>query len=329
MRVALFQTHKYEKDYFYELAKKNNIEITFLEPRLNSQTAILAKDHDAVCSFVNDKIDKETLDILNSINIKLIALRSAGFNHVDIEYASSLNIPIVRVPYYSPSAIAEHTACLLLSLNRKVHKAHMRVQSLNFSLDGLVGFDLEGKTVGVIGTGAIGTKFVKIMNGFGCKVLAFDLNKSKELENYCQYVELEELVKSSDIISLHIPLSKDTHHLLDHDMLEKTKKGVILLNTSRGALIDTKALIEGLKSSHIGGAGLDVYEEEDSIFFQDLSDQILQDDVLARLLSFPNVLTTSHQAFLTKEALFQIAQTTIDNIVNYIGHGKLSNQVKL
>ncbi len=329
IKIAFYQTHKYEKDKFFELAQKNNIEIIFLEPRLTAQTAILAKDCNVVCSFVNDQVDIETLDILKKqTNIKLLALRSAGFNHVDIEHATKLKIPVVRVPSYSPSAIAEHTVCLLLALNRKVHKAHLRIQSLNFSLDGLVGFDLAGKTIGVIGTGAIGSKFVRIMKGFNCNVLAYDLIESNHLKEYCDYVSLDELVMKSDVISLHAPLTNDTHHILNQKRLHQMKKGVIIINTSRGALIDTKALITGLKTAQIGGAGLDVYEEEESIFFHDLSDQVLQDDVLARLISFPNVLITSHQAFLTKEALSQIADTTINNIIEYFSSGKLNNQVQ-
>ena len=267
------------------------------------------------------------LKILKQANIELIALRSAGFNHVDLKAAESFNLPIVRVPSYSPFSVAEHAVCLLLSLNRKIHKAFMRVQSINFSLDGLVEFDLFGKTIGIIGTGNIGEKFIQIMNGFKCKVLAYDINPRKELENICDYVKLEKLYEESDIISLHIPLTPKTFHLLNKNSISSIKKGVYIINTSRGAFVDSKALIDALKSGQVEAAELDVYEEEETIFFQDQSDQVLQDDILARLITFPNVLITSHQAFLTKEALSQIANITIDNIKNYLRDGVLKNTI--
>jgi len=303
------------------------LDISFLEPRLTSQTASLAQGHDVVCSFVNDKIDAEALRVLHESGVKLIALRCAGFNHVDLKSASEYNIPVVRVPAYSPHAVAEHTVGLLLAVNRKIHKAHARVHTLNFSLDGLVGFDLYRKTVGVIGTGKIGVCFANIMRGFGCEVIAYDIEPNPEIETFCKYVTLDKVFRESDVLSLHVPLTPNTHHMLDAAAFEKMKDGAVVLNTSRGALIDTKALINALKSQKIGGAGLDVYEEEEAVFFQDLSDQILQDDVLARLMTFPNTIITAHQAFLTKEALHEIAHTTVKNIVNFTTGQKLTNVV--
>jgi D-lactate dehydrogenase len=263
-----------------------------------------------ICAFANDVLNKETLHILKNEGVQLIALRSAGFNHVDLAVAGQLGLPVVRVPAYSPHAVAEHAVTLLLALNRKLCKAVSRVRELNFSLEGLVGFDLYQKNVGIIGTGRIGAATATIMKGFGSHVLAYDLTPNAQLvSSGVQYVTLDELYSKSDVISLHVPLNAQTRYMIDGPALKAMKSGVYLINTGRGALIDTKALIASLKSGHIGAAGLDVYEEEENIFFQDLSEQVLQDDVLARLLTFPNVLITSHQAFLTREALSGIAET--------------------
>lgn len=327
IRAAFFQTHRYERDIFTLEAAKHGVELSFLEPRLTSQTAMLAAGFDVAVSFVNDKVDELTLKTLKEIGVRILALRCAGFNHVDLEAASKIGIPVVRVPAYSPHAVAEHTICLLLALSRKIHKAYMRVQSHNFSLEGLVGFELYRKTVGVVGTGKIGAQVVRILNGFGCKVLAFDETPCDSLASICQYTDFDTLLAKSDVLSLHVPLTPSTHHMLNGESISKTKRGVIILNTSRGALIDSKALIDGLKSGHISAAGLDVYDEEESIFFQDLSDEILHDDILARLLTFQNTIITSHQAFLTREALSQIAQTTIKNLTQYFNHGVLENAV--
>jgi len=328
MKIAFFDTHGFEQLVFSDENASFGHEITFLETRLTAQTAKLAKDFPCVCAFVNDRLDRQVLQALANGGTRLIALRSAGFNHVDLEAAGELGMRVVRVPEYSPYAVAEHAAALILSSNRKIHRAYNRVRDGNFSLDGLVGFDLNQKTVGLIGTGKIGSVLAKIMQGFGCRVLAYDRSKNAELAaGGVQYVSLEQLLRDSDIISLHVPLTPETRYLLDEKALSLTKKGVMLINTGRGALIETRALIQLLKSGHIGYAGLDVYEEEEGIFFENLSDQILQDDQLARLLTFPNVLLTSHQAFLTKEALTNIAQTTLGNIAEFESGATLRNEV--
>lgn len=282
------------------------------------------------CGFVTDKMDSKTIEILKEAGVRLIALRSAGYNNVDLEAADHAGIVVVRVPAYSPHAIAEHTVGLLLSLNRKIHKAYLRVHEQNFSLEGLLGFDLYGKTVGVIGTGRIGSIFAAIMSGFGCRVLAYDPKPNSSLieKSQVEYTTLDKLYKESNIISLHIPLFPETNHMIDAKVMSLMKRGTILLNTGRGALIDSHALIENLKSGQIGGAGLDVYEEEEGVFFNDLSDQVLKDDVLARLLTFPNVLLTSHQGFFTREALQNIASVTLQNIADFTNHKKLTNQVQ-
>jgi D-lactate dehydrogenase len=277
---------------------------------LNSQTAPLAQGCEAVCAFVNDKLDRSCLEVLRNHGIKMIALRSAGFNHVDLKAARDLEIVVARVPGYSPNAVAEYTLGLLLTLNRKIHKSYLRVKELNFSLDGLIGFDLAGKTVGVIGTGKIGTIFARALKALGSEVMVYDQKPSPEFKN----VSLEELFFKSDIISLHVPLTTETKYLINESSINKMKDGVFIINTGRGGLIDTKALISGLKSKKIGGVGLDVYEEEEAFFFQDHSERGINDDTLARLISFPNVLISSHQAFLTKEALTNIAETTLFNL---------------
>lgn len=316
MRVAVFDTHHYDRKSLGEVNKSFGHELVYFEPRLTPDTALLAAGFPAVCSFVNDKLSRETLASLKSAGTRLIALRSAGFNHVDLVAAKELGLTISRVPEYSPHAVAEHAVALILTLNRKIHRANSRVHELNFSLDGLVGFDLYKKTVGVVGTGKIGAAFAKIMHGFGCECLAYDIYKSERLESEIglKYVSLEEIYARSDIVSLHIPLTPQTKYIINTESIAKMKHGVMFINTSRGALVESKALIAALKSGRVGYAGLDVYEEEAGVFFQNLSETILDDDVLARLLTFPNVLITSHQAFLTREALQNIAWTTLESI---------------
>jgi D-lactate dehydrogenase len=331
MKIAVFDIHKFERPVFETLNKEYGFEVTFFESRLTSETVALVNGFKVVCSFVNDRLNKEVLGSLKERGVELIALRSAGFNHVDVTEAKKLGMKVVRVPAYSPHAVAEHAVCLMLALNRKIHRAYSRVREHNFSLDGLVGFDFNGKTVGIVGTGRIGAVVAQIMRGFGCKVLAYDIVPSEHLQQTAgvQYVPLKELFQHSDIISLHVPLNPDTRHLVGEKLLSLTKKGVMLINTGRGALIDTSSLIASLKSGHLGSAGLDVYEEEENVFFQDLSDVVLQDDVLARLLTFPNVLITSHQGFLTKEALENIVFTTFQNIKSFQNGLPLENSVKV
>jgi D-lactate dehydrogenase len=302
----------------------------FLEPRLTRETAPLARDHEVVCSFVNDRVDAATLELLHSGGSRLIALRSAGYNHVDLSAAHRLGLRVVRVPEYSPHAVAEHAVALLLALNRKIHRAYARVREWNFSLEGLVGFDLHGKTVGVVGTGRIGQAAARIFHGFGCRVLAHDPRPVASLVSAAgvRYAPLQELYAEADIVSLHVPLTPATYHLIDAPALASMKPGVFLINTGRGALIDSRALIAALKTGRLGAAGLDVYEEEEGIFFHDLSDRVLLDDVLARLLTFPNVLITSHQGFLTHEALASIARITLENIDAFRRGEVLRNEVR-
>ena len=315
MKVAVFSTKAYDRQFLDEENLKHNHDISYFEGRLREASAALANGFDAVCVFVNDVLDLPTLEILKQGGVSVIALRCAGFNNVDLEAAERLGIAVVRVPAYSPYAVAEHTAALMLTLNRKTHRAHNRVHDGNFALDGLIGFDLHGKTVGVIGTGKIGEVFVRIMRGFGCHVNVFDIAHNPECEAVgATYVDLPTLFESSDIISLHCPLNPKTHHMIDEEAIERMKKGVMLLNTSRGGLIDARALIKGLKSGKVGYVGLDVYEEESDLFFEDLSGKVIQDDVFARLMTFPNVIITGHQAFLTTNALQNIAETTLSNI---------------
>jgi len=330
MKVAIFDIHKFERPLFEALNKSFQHNLVFFELRLTSETAYLAKDFPAVCSFVNDKINAKTLNILKENGCQLLALRTAGFNHVDLQAAKKEGIRVVRVPVYSPYAVAEHAIALLLALNRKLCRASARVHELNFSLDGLVGYDLHGKVAGIVGTGRIGSVTAKILSGFGCEVLAFDKNENTELKKQgIRYVTLEELFLRSDIISLHVPLNSETLYLINVDTIAKMRRGGTLINTGRGGLIDTKALISALKTGKVGAAGLDVYEEEENVFFQDLSDTILQDDVLARLMTFPNVLITAHQAFLTKEALHNIVETTLQNIKEFEQGSSLSNEINL
>ena len=331
MRIMFSDTHPFEKDIFDATNREFNFDIQYCDFRMTANTARGIGSADVVCSFVSDKIDRECLQILKEKGVRLLALRSAGFNHVDVQAASDLGIGVCRVPGYSPYAVAEFAVGLLLSLNRKIHKAYHRVRDLNFSLDGLVGVDLHGKTVGVVGCGRIGKVFAKIMAAMGCKVLIYDSNVDEEMKSNpaVSYVGFDQICLQSDFISLHVPLNKDTLHLINEGAISKMKPTVLLINTGRGALIETKALIKALKKGCIGGAALDVYEEEENVFFHDLSATGLQDDTLARLLTFPNVLITSHQAFLTQEALGNIAETTLKNIRNYFADGRLplENQV--
>lgn len=316
MKVALFSAKSFDQLVFSEMSVRPDLagfEISYFESSLGIHTAILAKDYPIVCPFVCDDLSAPVVEELYRHGVRLLALRSAGFNHVDVEACRKMGMRVTRVPAYSPHAVAEHAACLLLALNRKIHRAYQRVKELNFSLDGLVGFDIHGKTVGVIGTGKIGAVFASIMSGFGAHVLAFDPHPSAQVRalHGVRYVTLDELTEQADIISLHCPLTVDTHHIIDSQRLARMRNGVIIINTSRGGLVDSQALINALKSGTIGGAGLDVYEEEEGIFFSDLSASVLHDDTLARLLTFPNVLITAHQAFLTREALRNIAETTL------------------
>jgi len=328
MKVIFFDTHQFDKAAFLAANDKFNFNIEFQEVCLNAKTARLAHGSNVVCSFVNDKVDDECIKNLKTLGVQLIALRSAGFNHVDLISAQKHGIQVVRVPSYSPHAVAEFAIGMLLTLNRNIHRAYNRVRELNFSLDGLVGFNLYKKNIGIIGAGKIGKIFAQLMVSFGCNVLVNDINKDPDLEKNAsiQYVDLSDLYSQSDIISLHLPLTPETHHLINHGSIEKMKSGVVIINTGRGALIDSKALIDGLKNSKIGGAALDVYEEEENLFFRDLSNEVLQDDILARLLTFPNVLITSHQAFLTKEALQSIAVTTLQSIDEFSKTGKVAEE---
>jgi D-lactate dehydrogenase len=318
MKVAVFSTKPYDREYLDRANAGHGHELTFFDAHLGRETALLATGHGAVCAFVNDVLDSEVLRQLAAGGTRLIALRSAGFNHVDLVAARGLDIAVARVPAYSPHAVAEHAVGLILTLNRKLHRAYNRVREGNFSLHGLRGFDLHGRTVGTIGTGKIGAVFARIMLGFGCRVLAFDPAPDQGCRALgVEYVALDELLRTSDIVSLHSPLNESTHHLIDAARLSLMKRGVMLINTSRGALVDTRAVIEALKSGQIGYLGVDVYEEEEQLFFEDLSSEIIRDDVFMRLLTFPNVIVTAHQAFFTEEALLNIAGTTLANITAF------------
>ncbi len=329
MKVAVFSSKPYDQK-FLEKSNQNQHELTFFEPRLTLETASLAVGFNTICVFVNDQLDAKTLEKLAQGGTKLIALRCAGFNNIDLKKASELGIIIVRVPAYSPYSVAEHTVGLILTLNRKLHRAYYRVRDGNFSLDGLLGFDLNKRTVGIIGTGKIGVIVAKILTGFGCKILGYDLYPNPEFKTMGgEYVPLQKLVKQSDIISLHCPLTPETYHIINPETINNAKDGVMLVNTSRGALIDTKAVIKGLKSEKIGSLALDVYEQEADLFFEDLSNEIIQDDTFQRLLTFPNVLITGHQAFFTQEALTNIADTTISNITDFEQGNTCTNEVKL
>lgn len=324
MKIAFFDTKAYDERFFDEIKGDYPFKIKYFENKLNEDTASLAKGYDVVCAFVNDTINKEVLDTLYEGGVKLVAMRCAGYNNVDFE-ASHGRIHVVRVPAYSPYAVAEHAAALMVTLNRKTHKAHNRTRESNFNINGLLGFDLHGKTLGIIGTGKIGQIFAKIGNGYGMRVLAYDKFPNESLD--VEYCDLDTLYKESEVISLHCPLLKDTHHMINEESINKMKDGVMIINTSRGGLVDSESLIEAIKERKVGSAGLDVYEEEGDYFFEDFSNEIIEDDVLARLLSFNNVLVTSHQAFFTKEALSNIARTTMDNIKAFADGANLDNEI--
>ncbi len=328
-KIAVFSSKSWVLHSFSNVNKDFGFDVSFHESRLYEKTAPLAKGYEVVCVFVSDSVDAKVLEVLKQEGVKLIALRCAGFNNVDIEKARELGIGVVRVPAYSPYAVAEHTLGLILSLNRKLHRAYGRVRDANFSLDGLLGFDLRGKTIGVIGTGKIGQVFINLIKGFGCHILAYDKFPNEEVKKKgINYVDLQELYSKSDIISLHCPLTYETYHLINEYAISAMKHNVMIINTSRGALIDTQAVIDGLKSGKVGYLGLDVYEEEEELFFEDLSETIIQDDRFVRLQMFPNVLITAHQAFFTKEAIHNIAQTTFENIDEFFKTGKSVNEIK-
>ncbi|WP_416672897.1 2-hydroxyacid dehydrogenase [Egbenema bharatensis] len=331
MKVAVFSTKKYDRQSLSSTNTRHNHELVFLETKLNSQTARLANGFPCVCLFVNDKADAEALEILAAGGTRLLALRSAGFNHVDLHAAARLGMTVVRVPAYSPYSVAEHAVGLILMLNRKLYRAYNRVREDNFELEGLLGFDIYGSTVGVIGTGKIGLIFAQIMHGFGCSLLGYDAYPNSDFTaiGAARYVELSELFENADIISLHCPLLPETHHLINADAIDQMKTGVMLINTSRGGLIDTKAAIEGIKIGKIGYLGIDVYEQEEELFFADWSDSIIQDDAFQLLQSFPNVVITAHQAFFTQNALQNIAETTLSNISSFEQGEALTNELKL
>lgn len=313
MKIAFFNTKNYDKYFFDRYNSAHNI--TYFEAPLNEDTVKLSEGFEAICIFVNDHATEKVIQTLSSFGIRLIVLRCAGFNNVDISAAKKMGITVVRVPAYSPHAVAEHAVALIMTLNRKTHKAYNRVREGNFTLDRLMGFDLYQKTIGVIGTGKIGEAFAKIMLGFGTKVLAFDIFPNEELQKLgVQYLSIEDILAQSDILSLHCPLNEQTKHFINEQSTAKMKNGMMLINTSRGGLIDTKAVIEGLKTKKIAYLGLDVYEQEENIFFKDHSEEVMQDEILARLMSFPNVLISSHQGFFTEEALTQIALISLTNI---------------
>ena len=328
MRIAVFSTKPYDAKYLHR-ANANAHELVFFDARLSAEVAPLVSGADVVCPFVNDDLGGQVISILADQGVKLISLRSAGFNHVDIAAAEQAGIAVARVPAYSPHAVAEHTVAMILTLNRKTHRAYNRVREGNFALEGLLGFDLHGKTVGIVGTGQIGEIVARIMSGFGCTLIAHDPVENPACTALgVRYASLGELLGASDIVTLQCPLTPETYHLIDMEALARMKRGAMLINTSRGAVVDTRALIQGLKSGVVGSVGLDVYEEEADLFFQDLSSTFIQDDVFARLLTFPNVLVTGHQAFFTEEALTAIAETTIANVSAFERHGKALHPVR-
>lgn len=324
MKIAFFDAKPYDLPAFEKYGAERGMEFAFYDTKLNINTAALAAGCEAVCVFVNDVLDAPVIDRLCELGVKLVALRCAGYNNVDLEHAFG-RLHVVHVPAYSPYAVAEHAIALLLTSIRRIHKAYNRTKDFNFSLSGLTGFDLHGKTVGVVGTGRIGRVFIDICRGFGMNVIAYD--KFPAENSGIEYVSLGELFERSDIISLHCPLTEETHHLIDAAAIERLKKGAVIINTSRGALIDAEALLEGIKSRKVGAACLDVYEEESDVFFRDFSGHIMSDDVLARLISMPNVIVTSHQAFLTEEALDNIAETTVNNVASFFGEGLCDNEL--
>ena len=328
MKIAFFDTKPYDKPAFEKYGKEYGVTFKYFETKLNEDTVELARGFDGACVFVNDTVDAKVIDKLNELGVNVLALRCAGFNNVDMKYAYG-KLHVFRVPAYSPYAVAEHTMALLLTSIRRIHKAYIRSRDFNFSLSGLTGFDLYGKTVGVVGTGKIGKVFIDICRGFGMKVLAYDKFPQEGLDNgdTIRYVGMEEIFEKSDVISLHCPLTEETYHIIDDAALEKCKKGVVILNTSRGALVDAEALLAAIKNKKVGAACLDVYEEEADLFFEDNSGHIMQDDTLARLISMPNVIVTSHQAFLTNEALENIAETTVKNFVDFFAKRPCPNEL--
>ena len=328
MRVALFSSKAYDRE-FLEAANASRHELRFFEPQLNAETASLAAGFEAVCVFVNDHLDAAVIEKLASSGTRLLALRCAGYNNVDLGAAQQHGLTVVRVPAYSPHAVAEHTIGLILALDRKLHRAYNRVREGNFALDGLLGFDLSERTAGIIGTGRIGTVVAQILTGFGCRVLAFDPVPAETCRSLgVDYTTLDDLLARSEIVTLHCPLTPENRHIINHDALARMKRGVMLINTSRGALIDTVAVIEALKNGRIGYLGLDVYEEEEEIFFEDRSGLIISDDVFSRLLTFPNVIITGHQAFFTREALESIAATTMKNISDFESGRASGNEIE-
>ncbi|MCQ2533768.1 MAG: 2-hydroxyacid dehydrogenase [Clostridia bacterium] len=324
VKIALFDAQEYDRASFDAIKENYDVECTYFDTHLTEATVSLCEGFDAICVFVNDKITSSIIDKLEKYGIRLLALRCAGYNNVDIEYAYG-RLHIVRVPAYSPYAVAEHAIAMLLTSIRRIHKAYIRTRDFNFSLSGLTGFDLHGKTIGVIGTGKIGKCFIDICLGFGMKVLAFDKFPSDDPR--ITYTTLDEIWKNADIISLHCPLTDETMHLIDEESISKMKRGVIIVNTSRGALIDSEALLNAIKSRQVGGACLDVYEEESNLFFRDFSGHIIDDDILARLISMPNVIVSSHQAFLTNEALYNIADITLSNVTEFMASGICKNEI--
>lgn len=329
MKTIVYSFHKFEKPYF-EKANTRKMEMHFIETKLSAETAPLSAGYDAVCLFVSDDASAQVLEKLSENGIRFIALRSAGYNNVDVEKAKQLGILVARVPAYSPFSVAEHAVALMLALNRKLIRSHYRIMEQNFSLDGLTGFDMNGKTVGIIGTGKIGTTIARILHGFGCHLLAFDKIENKEIKQKYQveYTDCESLCKQSDIITLHLPLNKETKYLIDNSCISMMKPGVMLINTSRGGLINTKDVVQALKRGHIGYFGMDVYEEEGGLFFEDHSEDILQDDTIARLMTFQNVLITSHQGFLTETSLKNISETTMHNLDCFEKNQTSENEIK-
>lgn len=330
MKITFFSTQPYDRIFFDEHNKKFGYSIEYFEVPLTDKSVNLIQDSEAICVFVNDHITPPVTEQLAAKGIKVIALRCAGFNNVDLKSAAQHGIRVVRVPAYSPHAVAEHAVAMIMTLNRKTHKAYNRVRDQNFSLHGLIGFDVFGKTVGVIGTGNIGRAFCNIMLGFGCRVLAYDITEDESLVRAgVIYQPLRDVLSASDIVSLHCPLNKNTHHLIGPENISIMKKGVMLINTSRGGLINTRKVIKALKSGQLGALGIDVYEQEETLFFHNLSEQIIADDTIARLMTFPNVLITSHQGFFTQEAMHQIADTTLGNLKAYEEGHTLENEVTI
>lgn len=322
--IGFYDAKPYDIEYFNLINEQYGFKIKYIEARLNENTVMLSCDCDAVCAFVSDDVSAVVIDRLCSVGVKLIAMRCAGYNNVDVKYAEN-KIPVVRVPAYSPYAVAEHAMAMLLTLNRRTHKAFLRTRDFNFSLNGLTGFDLHSKTVGIIGTGNIGSVFVDICKGFGMKVIAYDVNRTMD---EVEYVGLDTLFRNSDIISLHCPLNPGTYHMIDENSISKMKKNVFIVNTSRGALINSEDLLEALLDERVGGACLDVYEEEVNLFYEDNSETIIKDEILSRLIGLPNVIVTSHQGFLTREALTNIASTTLENISEFFMEGTLPNKIQ-